>query len=473
MFNIRKYEKANGEKKIINKLTNANYYITYIISKMINDNNKKFNYLSSEFKKVSLSSLIIDISINGRDEDTKKFYKYMISKYFKKTKIQAIKNIAKYSNENIISATNEINSLIENAMKSAFFIEIEKMNNILDSYEEKEYIKNYVINYVFDTIATAVCIEKILSLSESINQLEQDSEFKKIIINMYNEFGEDYNLIYEKSKPLYDQFYTNQLPLLQNDTLYTIALLIICSEEKNKSLLTNSNLKKYLNLGNKFDNIESFNIEINKLIYNWSKSDKINKNIDILLVLKIIDSIDPSNLYLYFEVLGEIEILKTIYFNNLDYNKKLKNKERYLNKNFEQEKKEKEEKFNLNNITTGTQFELYLTNLFKELGYKTKHNGKSGDQGADIILKKDSKIYAIQAKFYNKKLDNTPIQEIAGALKYYNANQGVVVTNSSFTKGAEDLAKANNIILIDGKNLKKLVDLTFEKNNDDIFKLFT
>ena len=118
-------------------------------------------------------------------------------------------------------------------------------------------------------------------------------------------------------------------------------------------------------------------------------------------------------------------------------------------------------------------FELYLVNLFKELGYKVKHNGKSGDQGCDLVLKIGDYVYAVQAKYYTSKLGNTPVQEITGALKYYNANQGVVITNSSFTTGAEDLAKANDIILIDGEDLKKLADYTFEENHpEDVLKCF-
>ena len=90
-----------------------------------------------------------------------------------------------------------------------------------------------------------------------------------------------------------------------------------------------------------------------------------------------------------------------------------------------------------------------------------------------MIVKKDDYIYAIQAKYYTGKLSNTPVQEIAGSLKYYNANQGVVVTNSSFTPGAEELAKANNVILVDGRDLKKLIDYVFEDNHEeDILKKF-
>ena len=70
-------------------------------------------------------------------------------------------------------------------------------------------------------------------------------------------------------------------------------------------------------------------------------------------------------------------------------------------------------------------------------------------------------------------MGNTPVQEIVGALKFYNANQGVVITNSEFTLGAENLAKANNVILIDGKDLKKLTNYIFkDDHNEDVLKNF-
>ena len=37
----------------------------------------------------------------------------------------------------------------------------------------------------------------------------------------------------------------------------------------------------------------------------------------------------------------------------------------------------------------------------------------------------------------------------------YKAEKGIVVTNSTFTQSAKELAKANNIELVDGKKIEE------------------
>ena len=151
----------------------------------------------------------------------------------------------------------------------------------------------------------------------------------------------------------------------------------------------------------------------------------------------------------------------------------MEERKRYLNSDFSKEKIEISILHDFKYITSGREFEWFLEKLFKFLGYNAVHNGKSGDQGADLILRKNNYVYAVQAKYYTGKLSNKPIQEVVGSLKYYNANQGVVVTNSEFTKGAQELAKANKVILINGKALKDLINSVSRINtNVDILKRF-
>ena len=49
------------------------------------------------------------------------------------------------------------------------------------------------------------------------------------------------------------------------------------------------------------------------------------------------------------------------------------------------------------------------------------------------------------------------MQEVVAAMKMYDAQYGVVVTNSHFTKQAITLAMANSIELIDGDKLKGII----------------
>lgn len=104
----------------------------------------------------------------------------------------------------------------------------------------------------------------------------------------------------------------------------------------------------------------------------------------------------------------------------------------------------------------GYHFELFLKKLFKTMGYKVKNTPLSGDQGADLVLERFNEVIAVQAKRYNSKVNNKAVQEVVASLAYYNANNGMVVTNSNFTSSAVRLARSNNVELI---NRKKLDDL--------------
>ncbi|MGG3801204.1 restriction endonuclease [Metabacillus fastidiosus] len=107
----------------------------------------------------------------------------------------------------------------------------------------------------------------------------------------------------------------------------------------------------------------------------------------------------------------------------------------------------------------GYQFEVYLKALFKELGYKPEVTKKTGDYGADLVLKGRNKI-VIQAKRYNmkNKVSIGAIQEVYAAQAYYQANEAWVITNSLFTKQAEILAKACGVKLLDRYHLQEFIN---------------
>ena len=105
----------------------------------------------------------------------------------------------------------------------------------------------------------------------------------------------------------------------------------------------------------------------------------------------------------------------------------------------------------------GYEFEEYLKNLFELLGYTAIQTSLSGDQGADLILSKDDEKIVVQAKKYDGKVSNKAVQEIAAAKNYYEADKAMIVTNSSFTKSAIELAFSNDVELWDGRKLKRII----------------
>ena len=46
----------------------------------------------------------------------------------------------------------------------------------------------------------------------------------------------------------------------------------------------------------------------------------------------------------------------------------------------------------------------------------------TGDQGADLIVKKDHKIIIIQAKRHKRAVCNKAVQEVIGALHFYSGD---------------------------------------------------
>ena len=110
-------------------------------------------------------------------------------------------------------------------------------------------------------------------------------------------------------------------------------------------------------------------------------------------------------------------------------------------------------------LMTGVEFEEFLCNYFNTHGYVCTQTKTSGDQGIDLVAKKDDYVLAIQAKCYTGTVGNHAIMEAVAGTKYYNANQTMVITNSTFTKSAVELASANNVILWDRQVLiEKLAD---------------
>ena len=107
---------------------------------------------------------------------------------------------------------------------------------------------------------------------------------------------------------------------------------------------------------------------------------------------------------------------------------------------------------------SGYDFEDYLKVLFKKLGYKPQVTKKSGDFGADLVLKGKNKI-VIQAKRYGYKnnVSLDAVREVYASKAFYKADEAWVITNSFYTKQAEMLAEACEVRLLNRYDLQKFI----------------
>lgn len=116
-----------------------------------------------------------------------------------------------------------------------------------------------------------------------------------------------------------------------------------------------------------------------------------------------------------------------------------------------------------------TQFEEYIADLYRRLGYRTERVGQSHDGGVDVIAVKDGIKHYIQCKkFITSKATVHDVRDFAGALIDKLARgKGVFITTNIFTEEAEQYAKDKPIELIDQNKLLRLIK-SVNKDKDKI-----
>ncbi len=105
------------------------------------------------------------------------------------------------------------------------------------------------------------------------------------------------------------------------------------------------------------------------------------------------------------------------------------------------------------------EFEYFVADVFRSLGYKVKVTSGSNDGGKDIILYKDNEIKFVEVKRYTKNSIGRPfIQKLHSAIVDADAVGGYFVTLSNFNKNARQYAANKNIELIDGDSLINMMN---------------
>ena len=112
---------------------------------------------------------------------------------------------------------------------------------------------------------------------------------------------------------------------------------------------------------------------------------------------------------------------------------------------------------------TGVEFENFMANVFAKKGYPVQLTPASGDQGVDLLLTIDERRVAVQLKRYTGPVGNAAVQAAFAGMFHYKAKEAWVITTSSFTPGAKQLAKSTGVRLIDRTELEEwLSDLREE-----------
>lgn len=111
-----------------------------------------------------------------------------------------------------------------------------------------------------------------------------------------------------------------------------------------------------------------------------------------------------------------------------------------------------------------TEFENLVSTLLVQMGFNVSTTKASGDGGIDIVAINEQPIvggqYIVQCKRYatGNNVGEPAIRDLFGVMHSENANKGILITTSDFTRQAILFAEDKAIELINGSKLLSLID---------------
>lgn len=94
------------------------------------------------------------------------------------------------------------------------------------------------------------------------------------------------------------------------------------------------------------------------------------------------------------------------------------------------------------------EFERYCAGCLESAGWACELTKGSGDQGVDILARKEGTVLVIQCKKYGSPVGNSAVQEIVAAKMHVKAHFAAVVSNAPFTRSAVELATSTRTLLL-------------------------
>jgi hypothetical protein len=97
---------------------------------------------------------------------------------------------------------------------------------------------------------------------------------------------------------------------------------------------------------------------------------------------------------------------------------------------------------------TGTAFEIEVGRVFQRSGYVVERTGRAGDQGVDLLLRKDGRSVVAQCKAHKKPVGPAVVRDLYGTLVHHRHQEAWLVSTSGFTPGAKRFAQGKPIRLV-------------------------
>jgi len=106
-------------------------------------------------------------------------------------------------------------------------------------------------------------------------------------------------------------------------------------------------------------------------------------------------------------------------------------------------------------------FERFISQLFERMGYEVQSTSKTGDEGVDLILRKEGRSAIVQCKRYKGSVGQPVVRDLYGAMIHSRADEAYLITTGTISLPAQQWAADKPIHLVDGIELVRWVE-TFE-----------
>lgn len=116
---------------------------------------------------------------------------------------------------------------------------------------------------------------------------------------------------------------------------------------------------------------------------------------------------------------------------------------------------------------TPVEFEAFCAEQLRQSGWDAHVTRQSRDQGVDVFAEKNGLRIVLQCKLYSAPVGNKAVQEAVAARAFEQAHYCAVVSNSSYTPAAEQLASTNKVLLLHYSDLKQIESLIREATASD------
>ncbi len=108
----------------------------------------------------------------------------------------------------------------------------------------------------------------------------------------------------------------------------------------------------------------------------------------------------------------------------------------------------------------GIEFERELGKLFGARGYRVEFTPTVGDQGIDLILRKDGKTTVVQCKAHSRPVGPAVARELYGSMVAYKADNAILACTGGFTDGVFKFAQGKPIRLISSRDIARVAEAT-------------